>query len=558
MTRMKFVAFGDSVMWGQGLKEEHKFVIKAAQGIAAREGKTWEVTNYAHSGAVIRADENKRRTFVEHFPWLFANQAAIDNFMNGKDERMTVFQGEVPNSFPTIPWQVDSFDPNAVDSVDVVYLDGGANDVDFEQFLDPEGMNFSEDNSKLHDAIQIRLKDLVLRTRKKFPNALIALMGFYPIFSERSRHIKIRHVFYWKKVYEGQQSWNEIAANENLLEDSPLLREWFGGVDVEEEVRKSIRRVFNAFQYGSYEIRKLVEDLGDPNLILCEPKFDFEQSLFAPRSCVNNGWMLAGENKITGFWVTDGDLGGPADLVHDEVFETRSQTMDQLYNRYLQAHGLPDARKKTLAEWGKKRFHEHGKRVSFLHPNANGAQLYTDQILSRYDRWKEISLRDQLVRSHERVTSLQEFKARYHAESDSARALALNASVDYFKLDFDSFDHFQTAVSYSQAFLKVRINGTNYEIPLWNRSIYFSLACYVFSYLTWREFGIPEFNISDVESVEFVADVSKGSFDVLSIKDVRTFQGVSFYIDGKIQFRHLGEVDIREQAVNDIYRLKLM
>src|SRR5579863_7647854 len=48
---LKIVVFGDSVMWGDGLQPENKFVYLFGQHLAALTGRPVRVISYAHSGA---------------------------------------------------------------------------------------------------------------------------------------------------------------------------------------------------------------------------------------------------------------------------------------------------------------------------------------------------------------------------------------------------------------------------------------------------------------------------------------------------------------------------
>ena len=78
--RMKFVACGDSVMWGQGLLHADKFVVRAARQIASMHGAEWrddDLEMLAHSGAQLDATAAQREEFIEKFALLFSDQPAI-------------------------------------------------------------------------------------------------------------------------------------------------------------------------------------------------------------------------------------------------------------------------------------------------------------------------------------------------------------------------------------------------------------------------------------------------------------------------------------------------
>jgi lysophospholipase L1-like esterase len=93
---------GDSVCWGQGLKEEHKldFLFAREQGL--------QFTRVAHSGAVIGTEND---TSSETEP------------------------GEVPVGMPSVWQQVQTY--NGWSQVELVLLNGGINDVSVNRILNP-------------------------------------------------------------------------------------------------------------------------------------------------------------------------------------------------------------------------------------------------------------------------------------------------------------------------------------------------------------------------------------------------------------------------------------
>lgn len=165
---MKVVVVGDSVMWGQGLNRYQKIHELASRGIAAEIGVSMsqlEIRFQAHSGAVI--DE----------PELPAPL----------DTRVVSWQ-EVPHSTPTVIEQVDQALPSAPQpdpTVDLVILNGGINDIDFRVILDPSASDH-ELERRIRKNCYSDMLQLLKKSRNNFPNAVIVVIGYYPILSEAS------------------------------------------------------------------------------------------------------------------------------------------------------------------------------------------------------------------------------------------------------------------------------------------------------------------------------------------------------------------------------------
>ena len=81
--------FGDSIMWGQGLKERDKFWCRAKQWVELKTRRHVEVKVYAHAGAIIEEDSLAKED----------HELVLSIPKQG---------GEVNVSFPTINQQVEA------------------------------------------------------------------------------------------------------------------------------------------------------------------------------------------------------------------------------------------------------------------------------------------------------------------------------------------------------------------------------------------------------------------------------------------------------------------
>ena len=144
---------GDSVVWGQGLAQEHK-----TAGIVARHLGA-EIKMLAHSGAKI---------------------GVRDSYS------VTMPSGEVPCFFPTILQQVQSFTGDAA-NMPWVLMNGGINDVEVQRVFNPMVPMYE---LELHTRNYCGRDFLILlrQVARKFKRSQILVLGYYPALSHESRH----------------------------------------------------------------------------------------------------------------------------------------------------------------------------------------------------------------------------------------------------------------------------------------------------------------------------------------------------------------------------------
>jgi len=150
--------FGDSIQWGQGLREDLKFhhIIEQHVGNNGTIG-VYKTVN-AHSGATIGVGDNNQESPVN---------------------------GEVPTSYPTILQQVDLYtgDPKLVD---LVLIDGGINDVTIEEIVSPIATSDLADLTQEHCYDDMKYLLEKVTGADGFSQAKIIVTGYYPIVSDDS------------------------------------------------------------------------------------------------------------------------------------------------------------------------------------------------------------------------------------------------------------------------------------------------------------------------------------------------------------------------------------
>src|SRR6266481_4913399 len=163
MATFRMVTIGDSIPWGQGLLEDEKYdaMVKAALAPSHPGGMSLE--RFAHSGAVIGA---------------FGATGVPQT-------------GEVPGSRPTIIEQCDTL--ATPDTIDLVLLDGGINDVGVATILNPLALIpslTSRITRACHDGMLVLLKRLAAKCSK--PSCRILVTGYYPIVSDKSDPVGVK------------------------------------------------------------------------------------------------------------------------------------------------------------------------------------------------------------------------------------------------------------------------------------------------------------------------------------------------------------------------------
>jgi lysophospholipase L1-like esterase len=146
------LVIGDSVVWGQGLAEEHKTATIVARHLGA------EVTMLAHAGAKI---------------------GIRDSYS------VTMPSAEVPCFFPTILQQVQSFTGDPA-TVQWVLMNGGINDVEVQRVFNPM-VPLYELELHIRNYCGRDLLSLLRQVTRKFKRAQILVLGYYPGLSHQSR-----------------------------------------------------------------------------------------------------------------------------------------------------------------------------------------------------------------------------------------------------------------------------------------------------------------------------------------------------------------------------------
>ncbi|HKR61576.1 MAG TPA: SGNH/GDSL hydrolase family protein [Pyrinomonadaceae bacterium] len=156
---LNMLVLGDSILWGQGLREQQKSWFRVKCWLQNTTGRIVDVVVKAHSGAM-----------VERSP--------------GQTQSYSSPSGEVNLPLPSINEELDEAvrqygDPT---KVDLVLVDGCINDVDVRNLLNAS-VNPDLIRERATDSCGVAMARLLRRITTSFPNAHVIVPGYYRIVS---------------------------------------------------------------------------------------------------------------------------------------------------------------------------------------------------------------------------------------------------------------------------------------------------------------------------------------------------------------------------------------
>lgn len=159
---LNMLVLGDSILWGQGLREQQKSWYRVKCWLQGTTGRIVDVVIKAHSGAM-----------VERSP--------------GQTQPYSSPNGEVNLPLPSINEELDEAVQLYGDGakVDLVLVNGCINDVDVRNLLNA---SVTPDliRERSADSCGAAMARLLRRITSSFPNAHVIVPGYYPIISEQT------------------------------------------------------------------------------------------------------------------------------------------------------------------------------------------------------------------------------------------------------------------------------------------------------------------------------------------------------------------------------------
>jgi beta-glucosidase/6-phospho-beta-glucosidase/beta-galactosidase/lysophospholipase L1-like esterase len=297
----RMVVVGDSVAWGQGLQEHEKYDTLVESALAAKQANIGVYkTMLAHSGATIGV---------------------------GDATTLPAIDGEVPTSYPTIAQQVDAF-TDAPETVDLVLVNGGLNDVNVRTVLNPLTKP-SDLVALIDERCRNDMTTLLSAIAQKFENATIVVTGYYPMVTAASDTGLLEPLL--------------IAAGIAVLS----LPGGFIATQAKPTIVKNCHILYDETTAKlTAAVDAVNDDLPSPRIIFANPSFADANAALAPEA-----WLFGINGDLT---PQDNVVAGPRALV---CVANASRTDVEVC-----------------------------KRASIGHPNPSGAQKFAEAILAAIER----------------------------------------------------------------------------------------------------------------------------------------------------------------------------
>jgi lysophospholipase L1-like esterase len=198
--QFNLLVLGDSITWGQGLRDEHKAWYQVKTWLEDSTGRKVRERVEAHSGAVIGSPGDSG-----------GNPAPP-------------LDGEVNRGLPSVNHQIDNALRSYADpsQVDLVLVDGCINDVDARRLLNaintPDGIRELA-QEKCGPPVEAMLSKIMT----SFPKAHVIITGYYPILSEKTESDLFMRALV-KRLYTGTAPMNDKQLRTRLID---ISREWY-------------------------------------------------------------------------------------------------------------------------------------------------------------------------------------------------------------------------------------------------------------------------------------------------------------------------------------------
>jgi len=333
---LQMLVLGDSIMWGQGLREEEKFSSRVKCWLEEKTNREVQVHVEAHSGAVISAAPATPPKF------LTAN-------------------GEVNLGTPTINEQLDhaiQFYRQDQSSPALILMNGCINDVGVKNLL-AASTPLDDLRVQARKSCGEEMNRLLQRVRNSFPQSYVLVTGYYPLVSRQTADNAFLRLLV-KKLNNQRPEARRMTDKEMRARLIAISDEWY---------KTSTANLVEA-------IAKInADDAPEPAKVsFVEIEFEPEHLFAAPDSLLWN-FKFASTN-LTGFakiivWLS---FGTAAYKANDHVRQSRIRSCEETFKKpkgIKEDKGLKNSREDLFLIC---------RYASLGHPNQMGALIYTEAI----------------------------------------------------------------------------------------------------------------------------------------------------------------------------------
>ena len=335
---LQMLVLGDSIMWGQGLREDEKFSSRVKCWLQEKTNREVSVHVEAHSGAVISVGPTTQPLF-------------------------TTGNGEVNLPTPSINEQLDhaiQFYDQRRSSPALILMNGCINDVGVKSLLAA---------STPLDALRARARkscgedmhDLLRRVRKSFAQSYVLVTSYYPIVSPQSDDNAFLRLLVKNLNNKGPEA-RRMTDKEMRARLIDLSNEWYetSTASLAEAVAKT--NAEDALGSSSAKVN------------FVEIQFGPEHVFAAPDTLLWN-FMFASTN-LRGFrrMIVALTFGTAAYKANDHVRESRIKSCEQAFKK---PKGIKEEKDQKNA---REDLFLVCRYASLGHPNQMGALIYTEAI----------------------------------------------------------------------------------------------------------------------------------------------------------------------------------
>jgi lysophospholipase L1-like esterase len=332
---LPMLVIGDSIMWGQGLKDEEKFSTRVQCWLQEKTNREVKLHVEAHSGAIVSGSASTPSAYITS-------------------------DGEVNQTTPTINEELDHairFYHESQTSPALVLMNGCINDIGVKNLLAAstplEGLR-----SQVRQACGEKMQTLLRRVRNSFPEAQIVVTGYYPIVSSLTADNAFLRLLV-KKLNNQRPEARKMTDKEMRQRLVTISDEWYktSTASLAEAVMKT-----NAAEFSV------------PKVMFAEINFGPEHVFAAPQTLL---WtFLFASTNASGFAkvVILLSFGTAAYKANDHVRENRIKSCEATYKK---PKGVKEDKKQKE---DREDLFLICRYASLGHPNHMGALVYTEAI----------------------------------------------------------------------------------------------------------------------------------------------------------------------------------
>jgi lysophospholipase L1-like esterase len=323
---INILVLGDSIMWGQGLKANHKPSYHVKVWLEKTTGRPVIERIEAHSGAVIEGDS------------ITAIRTSTDR--------------EVNLGLPSVLQQLDSALRGYSDGsqIDLVLLSGCGNDVGFQTMLNASTIDEVDEMTKAKCGRP--MEALLRRITTSFPAAQIIVTGYYPFFSEHTRNDFIVRALA-RRFFKTQPGAPRISSKEVFKRLEVNSKQWYESSN----------------QTLAQEAQKINAEIGRRRVMFARIEFHPDYSFAAPKTRL---WSFnRSPFRMALVLLSFGKILLPS---NDEVRRQRTASCNEIFRKPPQETAEQKKERKAL--------HLSCRYAALGHPNRMGALLYGDTIIN--------------------------------------------------------------------------------------------------------------------------------------------------------------------------------